>query len=87
MCALKACLYNVFLKDQDLLKEAISKKSHQINKLNYFSKNDWLSFAVAWPTNFSCTLVRQPDVVYGREFAEIDAMYWQEKYSREQKRS
>jgi len=57
------------------------------NKLNYFSKNDWLSFAVAWPTNFSCTLVRQPDVVYGREFAEIDAMYWQEKYSREQKRS
>lgn len=45
------------------------------NRINYFTKNDWLSIAVVWPTPFSCTLIRKDDIVYNLNYQQIKQIH------------
>ena len=59
-----------WFKETDV--DAINFPSHWMwNKLSMYSKNDWLSFGVVWPTRYNVTLVRDEDFVYGKNYEEI----------------
>lgn len=45
------------------------------NKLNIYSRNDWLSFGVTWPTRFDATLIRDENYVYIKNYNMIRARY------------
>jgi hypothetical protein len=45
------------------------------NMLNTYSKNDWLSFSVVWPTRYNVTLVRDENYVYDKTYQEIKNRY------------
>lgn len=45
------------------------------NKINVYSKNDWLSFTTTWPTSFNSALIRKDNFVYDKDFKTIFDTY------------
>ena len=61
-------------------KHHFSEQYHHVshwawNKINNYTKNDWLSFAVTWPNSFASTLIRDENFVYNKTFKEIEQRY------------
>lgn len=45
------------------------------NILNSYSRNDWLSFSVVWPTRYGVTLIRDEEFVYDKTYEQIKKRY------------
>ena len=54
------------------------------SRCSMYSKTDWLSINVVWPTAFGCTLLRNDVVLYDKDYKYIEKMFHEEQRRREQ---
>jgi len=54
------------------------------SRFSVYSKTDWLSIGVVWPTAFGCTLLRDNVVLYDKDYKYIEKMFHEEQHRRSQ---
>tara|TARA_B110000503_G_scaffold2966_1_gene3985 strand:+ start:1022 stop:1891 length:870 start_codon:yes stop_codon:yes gene_type:complete len=53
------------------------------SRCGVYSKTDWLSISVVWPTPFGCTLLRQDIELYDKDYAHIEKLFQEEQHRRQ----
>jgi len=54
------------------------------SRYSVYSKTDWLSISVVWPTAFGCTLLRKDVELYDKDYKYIEGLFHEEQRRREQ---
>ena len=54
------------------------------SRYSVYSKTDWLSISVVWPTAFGCTLLRKDVELYDKDYNYIEKIFHEEQHRRSQ---